>query len=142
MLPKVTTRPASSVTPSAASWTDLPGFPTAIMDNGVAVNEGKVYSIGGTDGASVFASGFAYDPVGGQWNPIAGMSWAREVPEVAAIGGRLYVVGGWAAPAIRYLVWRSTTRCPTTGRPGQYAGTARGRQGRRPQWTDVCGRWL
>jgi Carboxypeptidase regulatory-like domain/Kelch motif len=86
---------APAANPYAAPWTDLPGFPTAIMDNGVAVNEGKIYSVGGTDGNSIFATGFAFDPIAGQWYPIAGMSLAREMPNAAVIGGRLYVVGGW-----------------------------------------------
>ncbi len=94
--PKVTTgaRPAVT-TPHAAPWTDFTSYPTPIMDNGVAVNEGRIYSVGGTDGASVLSTGAVYDPVTGAWTAIAAMANARENPQAAFIGGRLYVVGGW-----------------------------------------------
>jgi hypothetical protein len=92
---KANLRPATSATPYAAPWADLPQYPTSIMDNGVSVNEGKVYSVGGTDGTAILASGYVFDPVAGQWSPIAGMGKARENPAAAFIGGRLYVVGGW-----------------------------------------------
>ena len=94
--PNLATAPTTpAATPSAAPWTNMPDFPTLIMDNATAVSDGKVYSFGGTDGVAVFNSGYAFDPVAQQWNPIAGMTRAREKPEAAGIGGRLYVVGGW-----------------------------------------------
>ncbi len=93
-----TRRPAAAAPPAApyaAPWTDLPDYPTAVMDNGVALGEGKLYSVGGTDGTTLFSSVNRYDPVTGAWTSLPNMSVGRENPQVAFIGGRLFVTGGW-----------------------------------------------
>ncbi|MDT5037539.1 MAG: hypothetical protein QOE03_2724 [Micromonosporaceae bacterium] len=95
MTPKVAVRP--SVVPYAAPWTDIANFPTAIMDNVVGVNAGKLYSVAGTSGTAILGTGSVFDPTTGAWTPIASMRIAREKPTGGFIGGRLYVVGGWAA---------------------------------------------
>jgi N-acetylneuraminic acid mutarotase len=81
--------------PYAAPWTDIANYPTPIMDNAAAAGAGKIYSVGGTDGTDVLASGAAYDPSTGAWSPIAAMTTARQRPVSAFLQGKLYVVGGW-----------------------------------------------
>jgi N-acetylneuraminic acid mutarotase len=84
-----------AATPYAAPWTDIANLPAPIMDNAVGLNDGRVYSVGGTDAFSVLASGSVYDPVAGAWSAIAPMQSAREKPAAAFVNGKLYVVGGW-----------------------------------------------
>jgi N-acetylneuraminic acid mutarotase len=52
--------------------------------------------VGGLDaGFNVLNGGNVYDPGSNSWSPIASMTGQREKPAVAAIDGKLYVVGGW-----------------------------------------------
>jgi N-acetylneuraminic acid mutarotase len=83
--------------PYATPWTDIANFPTPVMDNAAAAGAGKVYSVGGTDGTTVFATGAAYDPLTGAWTPIAAMQTPRQRPVAAFVSGKLYVVGGWGS---------------------------------------------
>ncbi|MEU0968657.1 carboxypeptidase regulatory-like domain-containing protein [Streptomyces sp. NPDC005917] len=86
-------KPAS--TPYAPPWTTVADYPAPIMDNGVGTINGKVYSVGGSDGLSITAKSYVYDPGTQAWNAIADMSTARDAPQVAAVDGKLYVFGGW-----------------------------------------------
>ena len=88
---------APAATPYAAPWTDIANYPSPIMDNAVGLEDGKVYSVGGTDGNAVLSSGAAYDPTAGAWTPIASMHIAREKPAAAFIDGKLYMAGGWGS---------------------------------------------
>jgi hypothetical protein len=56
-----------------------------------------LYSVGGTDGVTVLATGSAYDPTAGTWSAIAPMAHVREKPTGAFMNGKFYVVGGWGA---------------------------------------------
>ncbi|MGC9666717.1 carboxypeptidase regulatory-like domain-containing protein [Planosporangium sp. 12N6] len=87
-------RPAAS--PSAAPWTDIADLPIPIMDNAVGVSDGKLYSFGGATTDSIVGTSVVFDPAAGAWTRIAGLRTAREKPAGAFIGGRFYVVGGWA----------------------------------------------
>jgi len=87
--------PAAATTPYAAPWTDIANLPAPVMDNAVGLNDGRVYTVGGTDAFSMLSSGSVYDPVAGAWSSIAPMQSAREKPAAAFLNGKLYVVGGW-----------------------------------------------
>ncbi|MET8631623.1 kelch repeat-containing protein [Streptomyces sp. NPDC004680] len=90
---------AGSTAPKDASvnpaWSDLPEFPTPIMDNVVAENDGKVYSVSGLNDVGVTADGAVYDPSAGSWHAIAPMPQPRENAVGGFVNGKLYVVGGW-----------------------------------------------
>ncbi|MFJ9760235.1 kelch repeat-containing protein [Streptomyces sp. NPDC101149] len=77
------------------AWSDLPEYPTPIMDNVVADNDGTVYSVSGYSDSGVTADGAAYDPSVGRWRAIAPMPQARENAVGGFVNGKLYVVGGW-----------------------------------------------
>lgn len=81
--------------PNAPPWTDITAYPSSIMDNTCAEIDGKIYCVGGFDGADTTNSGSVYDPGDNSWASIASMNDAREKPVVAAIDGKLYVTGGW-----------------------------------------------
>jgi N-acetylneuraminic acid mutarotase len=86
-----------AATPSAPPWTTVADYPSAIMDNSAAAIDGKVYSVGGTDGQAVLNKAYVYDPGTQAWSAIADMGTAREAPQVTALGGKLYVFGGWGS---------------------------------------------
>ena len=135
--------------PMAPPWTNIADFPTPIMDNAVAMNEGKVYSVAGVDGTAVLSSGAVFDPIAGAWSPIANMSVAREKPVSAFIDGKLYVTGGWDAngDATNVLeIYNPSTNTWTTGAsvPAGFAASAVAVLGGRMYVvggcsTDVCG---
>jgi len=81
--------------PDVPPWTDIASYPIPIMDNAAAELDGKVYSVGGTDGFNSLNSGYVYDPLSDSWSPIANMARARAKPAVAFVNDLLYVVGGW-----------------------------------------------
>ncbi|MFI1092451.1 carboxypeptidase regulatory-like domain-containing protein [Streptomyces sp. NPDC020917] len=85
-----------SATPYSAPWTTVADYPIEIMDNAVATLGGKVYSVGGFDGTNYVDKAYVYDPEGQAWSALPKLSVAREAPEAAAYGGKLYVFGGWA----------------------------------------------
>src|SRR5437763_8688264 len=95
--PKVTSPVKPSVAPYAAPWTDIASYPTPIMDNSVGVNDGKLYSVAGTNGTAIIGTGSVFDPASGTWSPIASMKTAREKPAGGFINGKFFVVGGWAS---------------------------------------------
>ena len=66
-----------------------------VMDNAVAYNDGKVYSVAGYNGLANVAKGYVYDPAAQQWSPIADAPEALESPAAAFVDGKMYVVGGW-----------------------------------------------
>ena len=70
---------------------------------GVAALGGKLYAVGGWSGFSVGADALsvaeAYDPVDNTWSYVASMNTGRRELRAAALGGKLYAVGGWASNA-------------------------------------------
>jgi hypothetical protein len=85
----------AAATPYAPPWTTVADYPMTIMDNATATIDGKVYSVGGVDGAAITAKAYVYDSGTQAWSAIANLGTAREAPQVAAYGGKLYVFGGW-----------------------------------------------
>jgi N-acetylneuraminic acid mutarotase len=67
------------------------------MDNAVAYNDGKVYSVAGYNGSANVANGNVYDPASQAWSPIANAPEALESPGAAFVNGKMYLVGGWNA---------------------------------------------
>ena len=106
--------------PLAPPWTPAADYPIAIMDNAAAAHNGKVYSVGGTDGSSALNSGYVYDPSSASWSPIASMTDVREKPAAAFINGLLYVVGGWdniGNPDGKLEIYNPGSNSWTTGAP-------------------------
>ena len=82
-------------TPAAPPWTTIANYPTKIMDNAVAYNDGNVYSVAGYNGLANVANGYLYDSSSQQWTAIANAPEALESPAAAFVDGKMYVVGGW-----------------------------------------------
>ncbi|MEV7238745.1 kelch repeat-containing protein [Streptomyces sp. NPDC051020] len=99
------------------------------MDNGVATLDGKVYSVGGTDGKTDYKNAYVYDPFAQAWSALPNMSITRTAPQVAAYGGKLYVFGGWdpyGRPVAKTEIYDPATGAWSIGAdtPKPYAGAA------------------
>ncbi len=79
----------------ATAWTIIDALPTPVMDSGTVTLDGKIYAFGGTDGPNLLFKAFVHDPVTGGWQRLANMPEGLEKPSVDAVGGEIYVVGGW-----------------------------------------------
>jgi N-acetylneuraminic acid mutarotase len=84
----------------SAGWSYVAPMDISRAGLGVAALGGKLYAVGGYD---VFtspapmwqgASGAVYDPITTLWEPIGGMDISRARLGLAALGGKLYAVGG------------------------------------------------
>ena len=77
------------------AWSALPNYPTPIMDNVVAANDGIVYSVAGATDNGLTGAGYAYDATAKSWRRIADLPEPRENAVGGFVGGKLYVAGGW-----------------------------------------------
>jgi hypothetical protein len=85
------------------AWEALPPGPPLQGMNLVALGD-KVYRVGGmaprnADGSAAdnfsVAECAAFDPAGGRWADVTPLPEPRSSHDVVALGGKLYVVGGW-----------------------------------------------
>ncbi|MER5914882.1 carboxypeptidase regulatory-like domain-containing protein [Streptomyces sp. NPDC001982] len=79
----------------ATAWTTADALPAPVMDSDSVTLDGKVYTFGGTDGAYPQFKAYVHDPATGGWQRLANMPKALEKPGVEAVGGEIYVFGGW-----------------------------------------------
>lgn len=85
------------------TWEELPGGP-GLQGMNLAACAGKIYRIGGmeprnkpgdeTDNHSV-ADCACFDPAKGKWESITPLPVPRSSHDVAVVGQKLYVIGGW-----------------------------------------------
>lgn len=83
--------------PSTNLWTTLRSAPVVHTDPAIGVISGKLYVVGGNDGAAAsVAIGRldVYDPATNTWSTRATMPTARTAMAGAVIGGKLHVIGG------------------------------------------------
>jgi len=81
----------SAVSPD--SWASMDSMPTARTGFGVAVSNGKIYVIGGSNG-SVLSINEMYDPATDTWVTKVPMPTAREYFAVAAYRNKIYAIAG------------------------------------------------
>jgi N-acetylneuraminic acid mutarotase len=82
-------------TAANGAWTTVADYPTAVMDDGVADYDGKVYVVGGSDGYEPLASASVFDPATGAWSSIADLPEPLSALTAQFVGSTLYVTGGW-----------------------------------------------
>ena len=85
--------------PQADSWQRVASMPRGLQGHAAAVISGKIYMTGGSRshlalGSSV-NSAYVYDPQADVWTQLTSMGAARKNHASAAVGGKLYVFGGW-----------------------------------------------
>lgn len=126
-------RPDLAQTPHDEPWVDITDYPSNIMDNSVATNDGLVYSFGGTvAGTGATDAAYVYDPAELTWSEIAPMPEGRQKPAAAFVGGKYYAVGGWGggsgATVAETAIYDPATDSWSTGAdnptPWAAAGTA------------------
>ncbi len=93
------------------NWdTSVLPYPSPVALPGVASLAGRVYSFGGSSGASAagaLAIANRYDPSTHLWSALAGLPTALYAPVVASDGSYLYVIGGLDHASVsRAEVWR------------------------------------
>jgi len=76
------------------SWTTLTEMPTARSGLGVAVVDGKIYAIGGSDGNSHLDTNEMYDPATNTWVSKQPMPTARSRFGITVFENKIYVMGG------------------------------------------------
>ncbi|MBU4190054.1 MAG: hypothetical protein KJ886_03545 [Candidatus Thermoplasmatota archaeon] len=85
--------------PSTDSWSKEASMSAARTNFGVCVVNNKIYAIGGVTGTSaaysVTSSVEIYDPYSDTWTTSESMSTPRAYLAVSAVGGKIYVVGGF-----------------------------------------------
>jgi len=79
------------------TWTTVAPLPTAVSDAAAVATGGKLYIIGGCNGATFtfFNSVFVYNPTTNTWSSLATMPTARASLVAGIVGSNLYAIGGW-----------------------------------------------
>ncbi len=87
--------PVPTTLPFLEDWTLRNDMPITLAEQAVAEVNGKIYSFGGQAGVSNFVDdSFVYDPVTDAWNTISPLPSERGNGMAAAVGGKVYVIGG------------------------------------------------
>jgi putative cell wall-binding protein len=86
---------ASAPAPADEPWTDLTELPVPVTGNRVVNLEGVWYSVGGFTFGE-FPGLYRYDAAAMEWQPLAAIPGAAELPLAAAADGRIVVSGGWS----------------------------------------------
>lgn len=85
--------------PVSRSWAYVAPMQSQRCSAGVAVLGGKLYAVGGRDGASCLRTVECYEPHTNKWTYCASMTRRRGGVGVAVANGFLYAMGGQDAPA-------------------------------------------
>jgi N-acetylneuraminic acid mutarotase len=111
----------SYVKSDEASWTAKQPMPTARGGLGVAVVDGKIYAIGGSDGHFLTANEM-YDPSADSWTTKTPMLTERAYFGIAVHQNRIYVIGGATGDGLTGVnevyypstdTWETKTPMPT-----------------------------
>jgi len=76
------------------TWAKKADMPTARMNCGACIVNGKIYAIGGWTNANVLATMEEYDPDKDEWNTKSSMKIPRGVLATVAVNGKIYAIGG------------------------------------------------
>ena len=79
------------------TWTTVAPLPTAVSDAAAVATGGKLYIVGGCNGATFtfFNTVFVYNPTTNTWSSAAPMPTARASLVAGIVGSNLYAIGGW-----------------------------------------------
>ena len=81
--------------PAKDSWRELAPMGTKRRGVGVAILNGLLYVVGGSDGVQALRSAECYDPRTNTWSSISDLNEERSSVAVAVVGDFLYAVGGY-----------------------------------------------
>ena len=90
--------------PSADSWTKRAPMPTPRWKASAVGVEGRIYVIGGIAGTGSMRKALGvvevYDPAKDSWETLAALPQPRSGAAAAAVGQRIYIIGGRAKPGV------------------------------------------
>ena len=82
---------------SGSAWSTLAPLGTARQEVATVELDGRIYVIGGIDGTPSFLSSVEiYDPDSGIFSPGPALPVPLHHTTASAVGGKLYVIGGWS----------------------------------------------
>jgi N-acetylneuraminic acid mutarotase len=85
--------------PARDAWEPRAPLPIQVASLASAAVDGKIYVFGGAalqgTASSIVADVYAYDPLADAWTPRAPLSRARSEATAVALGGKIYVIGGY-----------------------------------------------
>jgi len=76
------------------SWTIMEAMPTARSGFGIAVVDGKIYAIGGSNYLNRFGTNEMYNPATNTWTTKTSMPTSRSSFGIAIVENKIYVIGG------------------------------------------------
>ncbi|XP_012253640.2 influenza virus NS1A-binding protein homolog isoform X2 [Athalia rosae] len=86
--------------PASNTWQVLAGMREARGRFGIAVVNGRVYAIGGSNGSTELATVEVLNPEAGwKWSAVANLPLARSNSGVCALRSKIYCIGGWNGQA-------------------------------------------
>jgi len=92
--------------PATDTWTKKANMPTAIMDVGACVVDGRIYVTGGfpawpQNASDALSTVEVYDPVTDTWTQTSDMPMGRWGHSASVVAGKMYIVGGMNSAMIR-----------------------------------------
>ena len=94
---------------SANPWSTRAPLLEAVQEVAVAQLGGKVYVVGGLQGAAILNRVEVWDPVADAWSYVATLPIPLHHTTATAVDGKLYVIGGWpnffATPTARVFAY-------------------------------------
>ncbi len=79
-----------------APWALLADYPSPIWDSAVDVLDGRIYSVGGSNGSGATTAAYVHDG-DGDWEAITPLPRARQRPMGGFLHDRFYAAGGWSS---------------------------------------------
>jgi N-acetylneuraminic acid mutarotase len=94
--------------PAADEWESLPELPMGVASPGLVAVDGKLVIVGGEDQKDweegkgwVTPSAWEFDPKTNRWSRLPNMKHERRGGGVAAVGNRVYAIGGSYCPGLK-----------------------------------------
>jgi N-acetylneuraminic acid mutarotase len=94
--------------PATETWESLPELPLGVASPGLVAVSGKLVIVGGEDQANwedgdgwVTPSAWEFDPQANRWTRLPDMRYDRRGSGVAAVGNRVYAIGGSYCPGLK-----------------------------------------
>jgi N-acetylneuraminic acid mutarotase len=114
----ITAKPVFATAPVENSWTLKAPMHVARSGLGVAVVNGKIYAIGGTNQEGFLATNEEYDPATNSWTFKASMPTARSTFGIAVYQNKIYCIGGVSCNATEVYdpaidAWETKASMPT-----------------------------
>ncbi len=110
-----TNQPGGAQAQEAPQWSEKPSLPFAVQEIYPALHKGRIHVVGGLLGEGGRVVGVsdrhvAYDPATGASEMLAALPASRHHPQAVSVGGRLYLLGGFAtnAGAVNWIMQRET----------------------------------